>query len=178
LTDVEADRTKYARVERERRFLVPVLPADQPAVRARRVVDRYFEGTGLRLRRMTDLAGGDVLDVFKLTQKIPDGTRPGRGQITTTYLTEQEYEVLAGVSGPELRKTRYSIPPMGVDVFEAPLDGLIIAEAEFAADDEMADFEPPGFVGVEVTADARFTGGELVRLTQPRLAALLTEYGV
>jgi hypothetical protein len=142
------------------------------------VVDRYFEGTGLRLRRMTDLAGSDPGHVFKLTQKIPDESQPGLGQITNTYLSEKEYEVLAGVSGSELRKTRYSIPPMGVDVFEAPLDGLIIAEAEFASDDEMARFMPPDFVAVEVTADARFTGGELVRFTHRQLVALLAEYGV
>jgi hypothetical protein len=172
-SQIDGHRTKYVRVERERTFLVLALPPDRPAVRARQVVDRYFEGTGLRLRQMTDVAGGEPLHVFKLTQKIPEEGRPGRGLITNTYLSEKEYELLAGLRGPELRKTRYSIPPMAVDVFAAPLDGLILAEAEFVTDEEMAEFVPPDYVDAEVTSDARFAGGELVRATHQQVIALL-----
>ncbi len=176
MSDTEAYRTKYARVERERRFLVLALPSGEPPVRAREVVDRYFEGTGLRLRRMTDLTGSEPTRVFKLTQKIPEAGRPDRGLITNTYLSEREYELLSGLGGRELRKTRYSIPPMGVDVFASPLDGLILAELEFLTDEEMGEFAPPDYVAAEVTSDVRFTGGELVRATHEELVALLGEY--
>ena len=176
MSEIDAHRRKYARVERERRFLVLALPSGPAAVRAREVVDRYFEGTGLRLRRMTDLAGVNPPCVFKLTQKIPDDGRRSRGLITNTYLSEAEYELLARLSGPELRKTRYSMPPMGVDVFAPPLDGLILAEAEFVTDEEMAEFVPPDYVAAEVTSDIRFTGGELVRANHEQLVALLAEY--
>jgi hypothetical protein len=150
MQEIGAHLDKYACVERERRFLVAALPPDRPAVRTVDVVDRYFEGTGLRLRRMTDRSGSEPMHLFKLSQKIPEEGRPDRGLITNTYLSEKEYEVLAGVRAPELRKTRYSIPPMGVDVFAAPLDGLILAEAEFDTDAEMAAFEPPSFVSADI----------------------------
>jgi hypothetical protein len=41
---------KYARVERERRFLLPAPPAAAVAVAPRRIYDRYLTGTRLRLR--------------------------------------------------------------------------------------------------------------------------------
>jgi CYTH domain-containing protein len=176
MSEIAAHRRKYARVERERRFLVHALPSDRPAARTVEVVDRYLEGTRLRLRRMTGPAGTEPMHVFKLAQKIPEEGRLGRGLITNTYLSQREYDVLAAVGGSELRKTRYSIPPMGVDVFAPPLDGLILAEAEFETDGEMAEFEPPDYVGAEVTSDVRFTGGKLARATHRQLVALLAEY--
>jgi CYTH domain-containing protein len=96
--------------------------------------------------------------------------------ITNTYLSESEYQLLSGLGGLELRKTRYSIPPLGIDVFPPPLDGLILAEAEFAADEEMEGFAPPDYVSAEVTSDVRFTGGELAHTTHEQLVALLAEY--
>ncbi len=125
---------------------------------------------------MTDRLGSEPLIIFKLTQKIPEEGRRDRGLITNTYLSEREYELFSGLGGRELRKIRYSIPPMGVDVFAPPLDGLILAEVEFLTDDEMAEFALPDYVAAEVTSDVRFTGGELARATHQQLVALLAEY--
>ena len=59
--------SKYARIERERRFLVGHFPHGQPIVRVRRITDRYIDGTDLRLREQKE---EDRASVFKLTQKI------------------------------------------------------------------------------------------------------------
>src|SRR5436190_1075926 len=159
-------RSKYARVERERRFLLAELPAE-PAMRTRRVTDRYFPSTRLRLRMLQeDTPDGPVLD-FKLAQKTPDGF------ITNTYLTRAEYDLLASLPGDDLAKTRHSIPPFGVDVFEGPLAGLVLAEAEFATDQAMAAFRPSIGIVAEVTDDVRFTGAKLVHTTAAQLTELL-----
>jgi CYTH domain-containing protein len=169
--DVVRPRSKYARVERERRFLLAGLPRG-PAIRVRRITDRYFPDTSLRLRMLEEQAEGSAGFEFKLTQKTPDGL------ITNTYLTRVEYELLARLPGEDITKTRHSIPPFGVDLFAGPLAGLVIAEAEFATDEEMETFAPPAVAVAEVTQDPRFTGGHLVRVGRAELQAWLSEFGL
>ncbi len=176
-TSAPADRSrKYARVERERRFLLANPPDPKAAIRTVRIVDRYFRRTRMRLRQTVETSASAPLAVYKLTQKVaaPDG---GPGLITTMYLSEEEYQTFAAVPADELRKTRYSIPPFGVDRFERELEGLTMAEVEFESDAEMRDFVAPSAVA-EVTRDERFTGGRLATTTRDQLAALLRLFGL
>ena len=140
---------KYARIERERRFLLAGLPDGERPAAARKIIDHYLAGTTLRLRCVRQPGG----DQHKLTQKIP-APQPGpvQGLITNIYLSEAEYNQLtAALPGRRLAKTRYSIPPLGIDVFDPPLHGLVTAEAEFGTDAEMLAFQPPGYVHAEIT---------------------------
>jgi hypothetical protein len=116
---------KYAWVERERRFLLAA-PPPEPATGSRLIFDRYLAGTRLRLRRVEHLQSGTV--ELKLTQKIPAG-RPGpvQGLITNIYLSAQEYDRLVALPAAGLSKTRTSDPPLVIDVFDPPLDGLVQA---------------------------------------------------
>lgn len=166
---------KYARIERERRFLLKEAPAIAAVERIRRIADRYIDGTRLRLREQREDGGPTV---FKLTQKIPARTGGAeQGFITTMYITRDEYSVLAELSAKTLAKTRYSVPPFGIDVFEGTLEGLVLAEAEFDTPEAAAALTIPSFVFREVTADERFTGGELVRASRQDLHWLLQEFG-
>ncbi|MFF1449672.1 hypothetical protein ACFVYF_16210 [Streptomyces sp. NPDC058274] len=141
------------------------------------ITDRYLVGTRLRLRRAerADVGGCEL----KLTQKIP-ADRPGavQGLITNTYLSPAEYDLLASLSAAVLSKSRFSVPPLGVDVFDGPLQGLVLAEAEFTSDEEALAFVPPAECVAEVTDDARFTGGRLVGASREDLVAWLAEYGI
>ncbi|WP_327358246.1 hypothetical protein [Streptomyces sp. NBC_01304] len=168
---------KYARIERERRFLLAGAPPPSSVTVTRWITDRYLEGTRLRLRRAECADGGGVL--FKLTQKVP-ADRPGavQGLITNTYLSEAEYALLASLPAMVLSKTRLSVPPLGVDVFGTPLDGLVLAEAEFADDESARLFVPPPLCRAEVTDDARFTGGRLAVADRACLLNWLAEYGI
>ncbi len=168
---------RYARVERERRFLLAELPRDRTPVRVHAVVDRYLSGSRLRLRKMTERGSGQVR--YKLAQKVPAGV-PGatQGLITNIYLVEDEYELLATLPARVLGKTRHSVPPLGIDVFERPLHGLVLGEAEFASEAEARAFQPPAYALAEVTADRRFTGGSLAAATREQLLAWLADYGL
>jgi CYTH domain-containing protein len=167
---------KYARIERERRFLLDHIPGGENVVRIRRITDRYIDGTTLRLRQQSD---GDGPIVFKLTQKVPErGTEAQQGFITSMYLKEDEFRVLAQLPAKEISKTRYSVPPFGVDVFEGALKGLILAEAEFDAAADTNALTLPSFILHEVSGDERFTGGRLVRASRQDLQAWLMEYGI
>lgn len=167
---------KYARVEWERRFLLQEFPGDGVVTRVRRIRDRYIEGTTLRLREQTD---HDDQTIFKLTQKLgatADGAR--QGLITTVYLRRAEFDLLASLPAKVLTKTRHSLPPFGIDVFEGTLSGLILAEAEFNSAPEAVALVPPPFLGHEVTNDSRFTGGRLVAASRRELQSWLAQYGL
>jgi CYTH domain-containing protein len=168
---------KYARVERERRFLLESPPPLPAATARRRITDRYLHGTRLRLRRVEYLDSGAC--ELKLTQKVPAG-RPGhvRGLTTSIYLSAAEYDLLASLPAQVLSKTRYSVPPLSIDIFDPPLHGLVLAEAEFSTDEAAQSFRPHQATIAEVTNDPRFTGGTLARTRRPDLLAVLAEYDI
>lgn len=168
--------SKYARIERERRFLMPAFPGDVAVVRTRRIVDRYLDATSLRLRMQQEDSGPVV---FKLTQKLPARSSGAQqGLITTMYLSESEFRVLARLPAKTLSKTRHSVPPFGIDVFEGTLQGLVLAEAEFDSAGDADRLALPTFALCEVSDDERFTGGRLVQASRQEIAAVLSEYGV
>jgi CYTH domain-containing protein len=168
---------KYARVERERRFLLAGPPPASTVVARYRITDWYLVGTRLRLRRVERPDSGAC--EFKLTQKVPVD-RPGhvQGLITNIYLSPAEYDLLASLPAAVLSKTRLSVPPLGIDIFDPPLHGLVMAEAEFTTDEAARSFLPPQETVAEVTEDARFTGGRLVRTHRHELLTWLTGYGI
>jgi CYTH domain-containing protein len=171
----EPGPAKYARIERERRFLLHGMPADKQATAVRKIADRYLTGTRLRLRHVFDDDNHD----FKLTQKIPAAwPGPAHDLITTIYLSKAEYDLLAGLPAKTLTKTRHSVPPLGIDVFDPPLHGLVLAEAEFGTEAEMLAFHPPHYAVAEVTKDPRFTGGRLVGSSRGQLTSWLNDYGI
>jgi CYTH domain-containing protein len=171
-----APEHKYARIERERRFLLDQFPRKANVVRVRRIVDRYIDGTTLRLRKQSDDGGPAV---FKLTQKVPvQSSGAQQGFITTLYLTEKEFLVLAQLSAKSLSKTRYSVPPFGIDVFEGELKGLLLAEAEFDSAADTDALTLPPFILHEVSADIRFTGGNLVSASREHIRTWLSEYRI
>jgi len=94
------------------------------------------------------------------------------------YLTEDEFQLLANLPAKILRKTRYSVPPFGIDVFEDALTGLVLAEAEFNSAEDASALSLPSFIVREVTEDLRFTGGELVRVSRQELEKLLAEFQI
>jgi CYTH domain-containing protein len=167
---------KYAKTEWERRFLLDHFPSEASVTRIRRISDRYIEGTTLRLRQQSE---GEDQIVFKLTQKLSGRRALGpQGLITTIYLTKDEYQVLASLPAKTLTKTRHSVPPFGIDVFEGVLTGLVLAEAEFNSEAEASTLTAPSFAIKEVSDDSRFTGGRLVTVSSDELADWLAEHGV
>jgi CYTH domain-containing protein len=166
----EPGRGKYARSERERRFLVG---ASVPAGQAGRLIeDRYHDGTRLRLRRVSR----DGRSVHKLTQKVrPDESDPSEVLLTNMYLSEGEYLRLSLLPGRVVVKTRVVIPApthdFVVDAFHGRLDGLRLAEVEVR--DLVEPLELPEWVTTEVTSDDRFSGGRLAAMTDVQLRELL-----
>ena len=161
--------SKYACVERERRFLLEDLPEGltraSPHVQ---ITDNYISGTRLRLRKVRDPRTNKW--TVKFTQKFaPDPQDLSRTIITNTYLNAVEAEQLAVFEANEIRKNRYPLEFEGrkftVDMFLGDLFGLVLAEVGFENDEEMRRFPPPPWALSDVTNDEMFTGGRLSVLT-------------
>ncbi|MBA3716750.1 MAG: hypothetical protein H0W87_00795 [Actinobacteria bacterium] len=148
---------KYARFELERKFLLERVP-DELEDDAK-LHDRYITGTRLRLR-LAEHPDGRL--EYKLNQKeSPSPPDYCVMTITSLYLTPHEYEALSVLPARELRKRRHRFGRYSIDVFEGPLSGLMLAEAEFASEEEMRAHPLPDFAVRDVSDDVRYTGGWL-----------------
>ncbi|MGI8838267.1 MAG: hypothetical protein ACR2H4_16760 [Pyrinomonadaceae bacterium] len=161
--------SKYARVERERRYLLQNLPEGLTRADPHlQITDNYITGTRLRIRKVRDPRTNKW--TLKFTKKFaPNPADFSRTIITNIYLNALEAETLAVFDANEIRKNRYSFAFEGrkfsVDMFLGDLFGLVLAETSFETDEELDSFVKPAFVLAEVTNNQIFTGGELCQLT-------------
>jgi len=160
--------SKYARVERERRYLLPDLPEGLTrADHHLQITDNYLTGTRLRIRKVRDPRTNKW--VVKFTQKFaPDPADLSRTMITNTYLNAVEAETLSIFEANEIRKNRYFFEFAGrefsVDMFLGDLFGLVLAEVSFETDAELDAFPQPAFALADVTNNELFSGGKLSQL--------------
>lgn len=161
--------SKYARIERERRYLLEDLPEGMTrADHHLQITDNYLTGTRLRIRKVRDPRTNKW--VIKFTQKFAPNPRDlSRTLITNTYLNALEAETLAVFDANEIRKNRYYYDFDGrrfsIDMFIGDLFGLFLAEVGFDTDDELDNFPRPPFALADVTNNEVFSGGRLSQLT-------------
>lgn len=161
--------SKYARVERERRYLLQDLPEGLTRADPHlQITDNYITGTRLRLRKVREPRSNKW--TVKFTQKFaPDPDDLSRTIITNTYLNALEAETMSVFNSNEIRKNRYYFEFEGrrfaIDMFLGDLFGLVLAEASFDTDEELDRFEKPEFALADVTNDPVFSGGRLCELT-------------
>ena len=174
--------SKYARIERERRYLLQDLPEGlSRADHHLQITDNYISGTRLRLRKVRDPKTNKW--VVKFTQKFaPDTDDLSRTTITNTYLNPIEADTLAIFEANEIRKNRYHFEFEGrqfsVDMFLGDLFGLVLAEVSFDNDDELENFSAPSFALAEVTNNELFSGGRLSQLSFADLKDELIRMGL
>ena len=160
-------------LEIERKFLVANDRWRSDVLRSERLVDGLLatsKGRKVRVRLYADRA------------TIAIKTRK-KGRVRFEY----EYEIPIGdarhmleteCGRSVLAKTRHYVPHAGytweIDEYEAPLDGIVLAEVELTSEDE----EPPlpGWVGADVTGDPAFQktrlfAGRAQKRFRPRLGA-------
>ena len=174
--------SKYARVERERRYLLQDLPEGLTRADPHlQITDNYITGTRLRLRKVREPRSNKW--TVKFTQKFaPNPEDLSRTIITNTYLNALEAETLSVFNSNEIRKNRYYFAFEGrrfsVDMFLGDLFGLVMAEVGFESDEEMDRFEKPAFALAEVTNDPVFSGGRLCELTFAEVRKHIFEHGL
>ena len=161
--------SKYAQVERERRYLLQDLPEGlSRADHHLQITDNYITGTRLRIRKVRDPKTNKW--VVKFTQKFaPNENDLSRTMITNLYLNATEAETLSIFEANEIRKNRYYFDfearRYSIDMFIGDLFGLILAETSFETDAELENFQMPLFALADVSNNETFSGGRLSELT-------------
>jgi CYTH domain-containing protein len=176
---LDAAEKKYTRVEYERRFLVSPGSDWKSAVEpySKTFEDKYLRDARLRLRILTDSDTGRRL--IKLNKKF-ESDSPHFRTVSRILLSPNEYNLLDGLEGDRLKKTRYYHNHLGrlfsVDVFEGELEGLVLCEIEADSLEELMAATPPDYATTEVTEDAFFTGGNLCRVTRVEIERKLSTF--
>jgi len=174
--------SKYARIERERRYLLQDLPEGLTrADHHLQVTDNYITGTRLRIRKVRDPRTNKW--IVKFTQKFaPDPHDFSRTIITNIYLNALEAETLSIFAANEIRKNRYKFEFEGrefaIDMLLGDLFGLVLAETSFETDEELNNFALPSFALAEVTNNEVFTGGRLSELNFAEVTAEIKNSGL
>jgi CYTH domain-containing protein len=174
--------SKYARVERERRYLLRDLPEGLTRADPHlQITDNYITGSRLRIRKVRDPRTNKW--TVKFAQKFaPDPNDLSRTIITNTYLNALEAEVLSVFNSNEIRKNRYPFEFEGrkfsIDMFLGDLFGLVLAEVSFETDEELDSFPKPPFALADVTNEPLFSGGKLCELTFSDIRAAVAERGL
>jgi CYTH domain-containing protein len=151
-------------MEVERKFLVPD-PPDLDGTEWDEIEQGYLtlgaDGE-VRLRRKADHR--------LLTAKRGSGLSREEAEVE---LDREDFDELWPLTeGRRLRKRRHLIPhgerELELDVYEGDLEGLVVAEIEFASEEDARAFEPPGWIGEEVTGDERYLNETLATRGKPR----------
>ena len=175
--------SKYARIERERRYLLRDLPEGMTRADPHlQITDNYMTGSRLRLRKVREPRTNKW--TVKFTQKFAlDPEDLSHTIITNTYLNALEAEVLSSIfNSNEIRKNRYPYEFEGhkfaVDMFLGDLFGLVLAEISFETDEELDNFPQPPFALADVTNEPFFIGGSLCELTFSDVRAEIARRGL
>ena len=147
-------------MEIERKFLIKKLPDNLTSYKARKIEQAYLcTDPVVRVRRDND--------DYYLTYK-------SKGMIVREEynlpLTKEAYgHLLAKADGNIITKTRYEIPEkdnltIELDVFEGKFDGLVLAEVEFASEEEALGYIPPEWFGEDVSNSTKYHNSTLSRL--------------
>ncbi len=147
-------------MEIEKKFLIKKLPDNLTSYKARKIEQAYLcTDPVVRVRRDND--------DYYLTYK-------SRGMIVREEynlpLTKEAYgHLLAKADGNIITKTRYEIPEkdnltIELDVFEGKFDGLLLAEVEFASEEEALGYIPPEWFGEDVSNSTKYHNSTLSRL--------------
>lgn len=147
-------------MEIERKFLIKKLPDNLTSYKARKIEQAYL-CTDPVVRVRCDN------DDYYLTYK-------SKGMIVREEynlpLTKEAYgHLLAKADGNIITKTRYEIPEkdnltIELDVFEGKFDGLLLAEVEFASEEEALGYIPPEWFGEDVSNSTKYHNSTLSRL--------------
>ena len=154
--------------EHERRFVPKLdkLPFDFRDYPMSEIFQGYLEdGVGTRVRCESKKGEGHI---FTRTVKTGEGVSRREEE---NEITSDEFNDIWNRISCTLKKFRYFIPYNGFEVqlniFSGTLEGYIQIEVEFASGDEALLFQPPAWLGPEVTDDKRHRNYSLAKNGAP-----------
>ena len=151
--------------EIERVFKVRQIPKNIEQYPYENIVQGYLAiditGAEVRLRKIAER----YFETFKGSGRLQ------RRELEIVLSHDQFNTLWPGTEGRRIEKTRYQIDDAGqkieLNVFRGTLEGLVLAEAEFASREKSEEFEPPDWLGEEVTDDIRYKNQNLAQKGAP-----------
>jgi adenylate cyclase len=141
--------------EIERKFLIREMPEDLTSYPSNEISQGYLvsldDGTQVRLRKSGEQ--------HSLTYKRGVGNVREEREVE---LTAEQFDALwPATEGKRLVKTRYEIPlgdhVVEIDAYHGKHEGLVVAEVEFDDEGVARNFNPPEWLGADVTGDPRYS---------------------
>jgi CYTH domain-containing protein len=141
--------------EIERKFLVRKLPDSLTTYPRNEISQGYLvsldDGLQVRLRKSGER--------HTLTYKRGTGNVREEREVE---LTAKQFDALwPATEGKRLLKTRYEIPlgelTVEIDLYHDRHEGLVVAEVEFDSEEAAKNFQPPDWLGDDVTGDPRYS---------------------
>ena len=141
--------------EIERKFLVRKMPTALESLPHAEISQGYLvsrdDGLQVRLRKTGER--------YSLTYKR--GTGNVREEREVALTADQFNALWPATEGKRLAKTRYEIPfgehVVEIDVYHEKHEGLVVADVEFDDENVAKNFEPPDWLGDDVTGDPRYS---------------------
>ena len=153
-------------MEVERKYLLAAPPEGLDTHESGRLEQGYLAldpaGAEVRVRRK----GAKHM----LTVKTGAGLARGEEEVA---LDAADFDRLWPLTeGRRIEKTRYEIDAadglvIELDVYTGALDGLVTAEVEFDSEEAADAFEPPSWLGDDITEDLRYKNQRLAREGPP-----------
>jgi CYTH domain-containing protein len=141
--------------EIERKFLVRKMPDGLTSYPSKEISQGYLvsldDGTQVRLRKSDE----------QHTLTFKRGTGNVREEREVELTAEQFDALWPATDGKRLLKTRYEVPLgerlVEIDVYHDRHEGLVVAEVEFDDPETANAFQPPDWLGDDVTGDPRYS---------------------
>jgi len=141
--------------EIERKFLVKRLPDGLPSFPHDEIMQGYLAieegGVQVRLRQKGSIRS--------LTYKRGNGRTREEREIR---LSAEQFDALwPATAGRRLTKIRYEVPwrehTIEIDIYRGRHDGLVVAEVEFLDETSCDAFQPPDWMGEDVSGKSRYS---------------------
>ncbi len=158
-------------IELEKTYLAKFLPEKLQLCPFKEIIDIYIPNeknhSTLRIRKCGD--------TYEITKKQPEhGGDSSKQTEHTISLTPMEFNLLRTIPGKRVHKIRYYYPyherTIEIDVFQKPLQGLVLVDVEFLNEGEKDAFQMPPFCLREVTQELLLAGGMLCGKTYEDIA--------
>ncbi len=152
-------------MEIERKFLVKTMP-ELTGAKVKQIEQGYLcSGPIVRIRKSNE----DYILTYKSKAGLSQDYAIQNEEVELP-LTREAYEHLREkIDGALVEKSRYVLAVgerlwAELDVFEGRLSGLVLAEVEFASEEEAKNFVPPDWLGEDVSGDRAFSNAYLSRV--------------
>lgn len=149
-------------LELELTYLAKYIPEGLKECASKKMHDVYIENGEKHLHLRVRKNG----EKYEITRKMPVEEGDASKQIETTIaIGLEEFNSLRSAKHRAVEKTRYYYKQQNycaeVDVFEGPLQGLVVVDFEFDSEEKQNAFAMPDFCLAEVTQEEWMAGGML-----------------